>query len=197
MDAHPLPNPIPAPSPLPQAAPLLAVLSVLALSPACGHSPTAAVPARPPAAKPAAPPAAPAPDDRLQQPDVELRTPASFDLSPAEAAAMAGPGPEPPAPGSVDKEVVRRVIKSHAPDLKKACYEPELAKNAALAGVMSVDVTIGAAGRVLTSSLRDSTMRNNAVETCTVEAVRRWLFPRLIGNRVLIVTCHFKMAPVT
>src|SRR6185295_5300135 len=123
MDTPPFPCPEP-PRHLP-AARLFTVgsaLAALVVLPACGHAPPAG-PVTP--ARPAAPPAAPPPAARRQeQPDVQLRTPASFALSPDEAAGMAGPGPEPPAPGSVDKEVIRRVIKSHAFDLKRACYDP-------------------------------------------------------------------------
>jgi len=94
----------------------------------------------------------------------------------------------------LDQEVVRRVIKSHLSDVKD-CYEPELAKHPRLGGVMNVDFTIGAAGRVLMSSLDSSTMHNEAVETCTVKAVRQWLFPRLVGNDVLMVSYPFKLTP--
>src|SRR4051812_36251500 len=114
--------PCPGRPPAQYAAWRLAVLSALALLPACGHAPAEGPVAT---ARPAAQPPAPAPTARRdEQPDVELRTPASFALVPDEAAGMAGPGPGPPAPGSVDKEVVRRVIKSHAFDLKRACYDP-------------------------------------------------------------------------
>jgi metallo-beta-lactamase class B len=110
---------------------------------------------------------------------------------------MTEPGASPQeARERVDQEVVRRVIKSHLSDVKN-CYEPELAKNPRLGGVMNVDFTIGAAGRVLMSSLDSSSMHNEAVETCTVMAVRRWLFPRLVGNDVLMVSYPFKLTPLT
>src|SRR4051812_3712428 len=105
---------------LPRAA---ALFAVVALAPACAHAPAAPPPAATKATgQPvAAPPASPPHEER----DVELRSASSFALSPSEAAGMVDPGAA-PQDRAVDKEVVRRVIRSHVADLKE-CSDPALA----------------------------------------------------------------------
>ncbi len=76
--------------------------------------------------------------------------------------------------GSVDKEIIRRIIRRHINEAKW-CYEQELAKKPDLAGRIMVQFTIAATGQVIASVLQNSTMQNDRVESCTVEAVRRRL----------------------
>ena len=79
--------------------------------------------------------------------------------------------------GSLDKEIIRRIIRRHINEVKY-CYEQELTKKPELGGRIMVQFTIAASGQVIASVLQNSTMGNARVENCTVQAVRRWEFPK-------------------
>jgi pSer/pThr/pTyr-binding forkhead associated (FHA) protein len=92
--------------------------------------------------------------------------------------------------GSLDKEIIRRIIRRHINEVK-FCYETELTKNSNLAGRISVQFTIAGAGQVIASVMQSSTMGNVRVEGCVVQAVRRWEFPRPVGGGIVIVSYPF------
>jgi TonB family protein len=92
--------------------------------------------------------------------------------------------------GSLDKEIIRRIIRRHINEVKY-CYETELTKKADLAGRISVQFTIAATGTVIASVLQSSTMGNIRVENCVVQAVRRWEFPKPLGGGIVIVSYPF------
>jgi Ca-activated chloride channel family protein len=92
--------------------------------------------------------------------------------------------------GSLDKEVIRRVLRRHLNELR-FCYEKELLNLAALAaGRLVLHFTINGAGAVVASS---STFGNAAVEQCAAAAVRRWSFPA--GNGPVMVTYPVELKP--
>ena len=92
--------------------------------------------------------------------------------------------------GSLDKEIIRRIIRRHINEVKY-CYETELTKKADLSGRISVQFTIAATGQVIASVLQSSTMGNIRVENCVVQAVRRWEFPKPMGGGIVIVSYPF------
>ncbi len=92
--------------------------------------------------------------------------------------------------GSLDKEIIRRIIRRHLNEVK-FCYETELARNARLAGRVAVQFTISGGGEVIASVLQSSTMGNARVENCVVQAVRRWEFPRPTMGGLVIVSYPF------
>jgi len=96
--------------------------------------------------------------------------------------------------GSLDKEIIRRIIRRHINDVKW-CYEQELVAKPLLAGRILVKFTIGASGDVIASELQHSTMGNPRVESCTVQAVRRWQFPKPLGAGSVIVSYPFVLTP--
>lgn len=96
--------------------------------------------------------------------------------------------------GALDKEIVRRVIRLHLNEVKY-CYEQELARRPSLGGRVVVHFAISASGQVLTSALQSSTMGNATVETCTVQAVRRWQFPQPQGGGLVLVSYPFVLTP--
>src|SRR5262245_39555793 len=119
-----------------------ALVGLAALGAACATStPPAGAPASAGAAGGQSVAAAPAAAQPAQTLDVELRGSSSFALSPDEVITMAGPGPGTQSRASIDKEVVRRVIRSHIEDVKE-CHEPVLARNPLLGGFVRVDFTI-------------------------------------------------------
>jgi len=96
--------------------------------------------------------------------------------------------------GSLDKEIIRRIIRRHINEIKY-CYEQELLKKPDLGGRVVVQFTISASGTVVASVLQTSTMGNTRVENCTVQAVRRWEFPKPLGGGIVIVSYPFVLTP--
>jgi hypothetical protein len=101
---------------------------------------------------------------------------------------------QPSVRGSLDKEIIRRVVRMHANEVKY-CYDQELVNHPALSGRISVQFTILAHGEVATSLLQSSTMNNARVESCVVQAVRRWSFPYPIGGGIVITSYPFNFDP--
>jgi TonB family protein len=96
--------------------------------------------------------------------------------------------------GGLDKEIIRRIIRFHINEVK-FCYERQLARNPALGGRVVVKFTIDETGRVVSSSLGETTMNSAPVETCVVTAVRRWEFPRPAGGGIVNVAYPFVLTP--
>jgi metallo-beta-lactamase class B len=105
------------------------------------------------------------------------------------------PAPGTPVRGNLDKEIIRRIIRSHIQQVKD-CYEQELTTKPTLGGRIMVQFTIAASGQVIASVLLSSTMGNGRVETCTVQAVRHWQFPKPRGG-IVIVSYPFVLTPST
>ncbi len=96
--------------------------------------------------------------------------------------------------GSLDKEIIRRIIRRHINEVKY-CYEQELPRNPNLGGRLLVQFTIAPTGQVISSVLQNSTMGNVRVESCTVQAVRRWEFPKPDGGGIVMVSYPFVLTP--
>jgi len=92
--------------------------------------------------------------------------------------------------GSIDREIVRRIIRRHLNEVRY-CYEVDLARTPGLQGRIAVQFTIAASGQVTAAVLQHSTMSNARVENCVVQAVRRWEFPRIESGGFAIVSHWF------
>jgi TonB family protein len=92
--------------------------------------------------------------------------------------------------GSLDKEIIRRVVHLHMNEVKY-CYDQELVRKAGLEGRLSIQFVISPMGQVLSSVLQSSTMGNVHVEKCVVDAVKRWGFPKPTGGGIAIVSYPF------
>jgi len=79
--------------------------------------------------------------------------------------------------GSLDKELIRRVIRSHMNQVK-FCYESELTRNQKLEGRVQIQFIIGTTGNVMSSVVQSSTLGSAQTESCIASAVRRWDFPK-------------------
>jgi len=92
--------------------------------------------------------------------------------------------------GSLDKEMIRRVVRRHVNEIRY-CYEKELQSYPnGLEGQVKVRFEIAPDGRVLRSSLLSSTLGQRTIEGCVAAAPRRWLFPRSQGG-VTVVSYPF------
>lgn len=92
--------------------------------------------------------------------------------------------------GSLDKEIIRRIIRRHINEVK-FCYEKELVKSPGLMGRVMVQFTIAGTGGVIASIVQASTMNNPSVEQCIAQSVRRWEFPKPSGGGIVVVTYPF------
>jgi TonB family protein len=92
--------------------------------------------------------------------------------------------------GRLDKEIIRRVIRSHLKEVKY-CYETELVKKPDLYGRLTVQFTITPTGAVSSSAIEQSTVGNRNVEQCVAAAVRRWTFPQPEDGGVVLVNYPF------
>jgi pSer/pThr/pTyr-binding forkhead associated (FHA) protein len=96
--------------------------------------------------------------------------------------------------GSLDKELIRRVIREHLPQIRY-CYEKELTRNPGLFGKVATQFTISAEGTVQSAEVvkgGDSTTLDNAeVQRCITSKIRTWVFPKPKGGGVVIVKYPF------
>ncbi len=87
--------------------------------------------------------------------------------------------------GSIDKEVIRRVIRRHINEVR-FCYEKGLAQNPSLAGTVAISFRVATSGAVDKSEVKSSTLKHPEVESCIAKQVQRWVFPAPIGGPVTI-----------
>lgn len=94
--------------------------------------------------------------------------------------------------GSLDKAIIRRVVRRHRREIKY-CYEKELQKNKNLAGTVKIKFTISASGSVISSRVSSSSLNNKKVESCMAGKVRRWVFPEPKGGGIVLVNYPFNL----
>ena len=92
--------------------------------------------------------------------------------------------------GSLDKEIIRRIIRRHINEVK-FCYERELVRTPGLMGRVMIQFTIAATGQVVASMVQSSTLGSMPVEQCIAQSVRRWEFPKPQGGGIVVVTYPF------
>jgi hypothetical protein len=92
--------------------------------------------------------------------------------------------------GSLDKELIRRVIHAHRNEIRY-CYERALTANPGLWGKVTVNFVIGPNGSVQVSKIRETTMNNADVENCIAQKVKTWKFPEPKGGGIVDVTYPF------
>jgi hypothetical protein len=92
--------------------------------------------------------------------------------------------------GSLDKEIIRRVVHLHMNEVKY-CFDQELVRKPELQGRVSVQFIISPLGQVIQSFLQSTTMNNARVETCVVSAIKRWEFPKPTGGGIAFVSYPF------
>ncbi len=92
--------------------------------------------------------------------------------------------------GSLSKEVIRRVVRRHINEVK-FCYEQQLNARPDLSGRVTTRFVISPTGSVQSAMIGSSSLRNEAVESCIVQAVRRWTFPAPDGGGVVVVNYPF------
>jgi TonB family protein len=84
-------------------------------------------------------------------------------------------GPPFPLPGTLPKEAIARVVRSHLEAIK-SCYEKEVAQHPDLQGSVEVGWTVEKDGSVSGARVVRSTLNEKNVESCIVAEVARWRF---------------------
>lgn len=96
--------------------------------------------------------------------------------------------------GSLDREIIRRIIRQHRAEYQY-CYEKELNKKRDLNGKIVVKFTISGNGSVIQASVVESSMGNPDVESCLTARIKRWVFPEPKGGGVVVVNYPFVFKP--
>lgn len=86
------------------------------------------------------------------------------------------------------RAAIRRVVRRHAPEVRR-CSVKALRASAEVRGGVVIRWITGAHGSVLTSSVVDGDAP--ALGECIVKSVVTWRFPRAVGNEPLVVTYAF------
>jgi hypothetical protein len=92
--------------------------------------------------------------------------------------------------GSLDKEMIRRVVRQHLNEVK-FCYEKALVKKPDLSGRVLIQLTISATGSVANASAAESTIHDASVEQCIGQAVRRWEFHKPSDGGIVVASYPF------
>jgi hypothetical protein len=100
----------------------------------------------------------------------------------------------PPVRGSLDKKVIKDVIREHHREVR-ACYEVELVKQPDLSGRVLSQFTISPTGNVVAVVLRDSTVSNPSIEQCLRRHLFTWKFPKPVGGGNVDVIYAFNFIP--
>lgn len=98
----------------------------------------------------------------------------------------AGPAAAGEGEGTLDKDLIRRIVRAHIPEIRY-CYNEGLQRDPDLAGALTVDFEIAPTGDVVASEIHEgSTLKDAAVEACIAAAVMKWKFPKPDGGHVLV-----------
>jgi len=91
--------------------------------------------------------------------------------------------------GSIDKELVRKVIQDHAAQIRY-CYETQLALNPRLAGKVSIKWVINGDGSATSPQVDGSatTLEDAKVHECMMSRITSWQFPKPKGGGIAVIT---------
>ena len=96
--------------------------------------------------------------------------------------------------GALDRSEIVKVVKRHMSQIRY-CYEKELKLAPKLKGKLTVKFVIAKDGSVSSSSLKSSTMKNAAVDSCVPKRFKRMRFPKPKGGGIVIVSYPFLLNP--
>lgn len=142
---------------------------------------------RPPQPEPAAPARAPSVDERLAT-MLQARQQAASPAAGAAAATADPSGALAAVMGSLDKEIIRRVIRSSAAG---ECLKAAAARSPASSGRVVSRFVITASGSVTSAKINESTITDHALQRCLLEQVERLRFPAPAGGGIVIVSYPF------
>jgi pSer/pThr/pTyr-binding forkhead associated (FHA) protein len=91
--------------------------------------------------------------------------------------------------GSVDKELIRKVIQDHAAQIRY-CYEQQLAVNPRLQGKVSIKWVINGDGSASSAQVdrAGTTLEDQKVHDCMMARITSWQFPKPKGGGIAVIT---------
>jgi TonB family protein len=92
--------------------------------------------------------------------------------------------------GGLDREIIAQYIRSQLGQILY-CYERQLSANPELYGKVAVKFTILADGGVEAQSITNSTLKHQLVESCILQKVSLWKFPKPEGGTKVLVSYPF------
>jgi hypothetical protein len=92
--------------------------------------------------------------------------------------------------GSLDPEIIRRIVRSHSAQIKY-CYEKELTRTPGLHGKIVMKWVIRGDGTVRQSATATTTLDNANVENCLAAKIKTWTFPSPKGGGIVVVNYPF------
>jgi TonB family protein len=156
--------------------------------------------AAPPPAASVAPPPEPARVNPMAEPDLELEAP---EPEPDAAVAVVAPTePKKPKGGGNrgddwdcvgDLKGAAAVINEQRPQVR-ACYERRLKVNNILQGDLRLRLTVGANGKVQTTSISGS-LNDSEVNACVKKLAASWTFETPSGGSCAVVQVPFQFSP--
>ncbi len=98
--------------------------------------------------------------------------------------------------GSMDPDVIRRILREHIPQFRY-CYQRELDRNAGkdVSGTIGLNFTIGASGSVSKAGVGQRSGLPGHVKKCVVRVLRGIRFPRPLGGGKVDVKQPFNFMP--
>lgn len=98
--------------------------------------------------------------------------------------------------GSMDPDVIRRILREHIPNFRY-CYQKELNKGSSknVSGTIGLSFTIGASGHVSRAGLYGSSRLPGHVKRCVVRTLKGIQFPRPLGRGTVDVKQPFNFQP--
>lgn len=98
--------------------------------------------------------------------------------------------------GGLDRDQIAAVINRNKGQVIY-CYEKGLQVKPALSGRVTVDFVISPSGRVSTARVDNSSLNFSSVESCIVQKLKGWKFPRPVGNVNVNVSYPFVLRRVS
>ena len=92
--------------------------------------------------------------------------------------------------GGLEREMIDHVVHQRK-DRIRLCYERQLNFIPQLSGKVTVHFEIDPQGNVLSSSLIEDTLKNQAVKDCILTEVKTWTFPKPQGGVIVPVDYPF------
>jgi TonB family protein len=98
--------------------------------------------------------------------------------------------------GGLDKDQIIAVINRHRGQIVY-CYEKGLQATPSIGGRVAVDFVIGPAGKITRAKVAQSSLGSKFVETCMLDRMKTWQFPRPVGNVNVDVLYPFELMRVS
>ena len=96
--------------------------------------------------------------------------------------------------GSLDKEVIRRVMQRHRPQVRQCALDELRADAGAPVGKLRIKFLIGVSGKVSSASVEQTTLHNPRLEGCVTSVILAMEFPAPRGGGVVLVTYPYTFA---